>query len=71
MASYNRKFEKLHAIVPNLSFTQTKVDSSVKTTNVSPIDDNVGTFTSYSQTDYEKTFLKNNKKISFIKFCFE
>ena len=60
LASYNRKFEKLHAIVPNLSFTQTKVDSSVKTTNVSPIDDNVGTFTSYSQTNYEKTFLNED-----------
>ena len=60
LASYNRKFEKVHAIVPNLSFTQTKIDSTVKTTNVKPVDDNVGTFTSYTQSDYEKTFLNED-----------
>ena len=60
LASYNRKFEKVHAIVPNLSFSQTKIDSTVKTTNVAPVDDNVGTFTSYSQSDYEKTFLNED-----------
>ena len=60
LASYNRKFEKVHAIVPNLSFSQTKIDSTVKTTNVKPVDDNVGTFTSYTQSDYEKTFLNED-----------
>ena len=60
LATYNRKFEKVHAIVPNLSFTQTKIDTTVKTTNVKPVDDNVGTFTSYSQTEYEKTFLNED-----------
>ena len=39
LVSYNRKFEKLHATVPNLSFTQTSVGSSVKTTNIAPVDD--------------------------------
>ena len=60
LVSYNRKFEKVYAIVPNLSFSQTKVDTKVKTTNVAPVDDNVGTFTSYSQSDYEKTFLNED-----------
>ena len=60
LATYNRKFEKLFALVPNLSFSQTKIESSVKTTNVSPIDDKVNTFTSYSQSDYEKTFLNED-----------
>ena len=60
LASYNRKFEKIHAIVPNLSFTQTSIDASIKTTNIKPVDDNVGTFTSYSQSDYEKTFLNED-----------
>ena len=60
LASYNRKFEKVYAIVPNLSFSQTKVDTKVKTTNIAPVDDNVGTFTSYSQSDYEKTFLNED-----------
>ena len=60
LASYNRKFEKVHAIIPNLSFSQTKIDSTVKTTNIKPVDDNVGTFTSYTQSDYEKTFLNED-----------
>ena len=64
MASHNRKFEKLYALIPNLSFSQTKIDSFVKTTNISPIDDNVNTFTSYSQSDYEKTFL--NEEFFFV-----
>ena len=60
LATYNRKFEKVFASISNLTFSQTKIDSFVKTTNISPIDDNVGTFTSYSQTDYEKTFLNED-----------
>ena len=60
LASYNRKFEKLHAIVPNITFSQTKIDTTIKTTNVAPVDDNVGTFTSYTQSDYEKTFLNED-----------
>ena len=60
LASYNRKFEKLHAIVPNITFSQTKIDTTIKTTNVAPVDDNVGTFTSYGQSDYEKTFLNED-----------
>ena len=60
LASYNRKFEKIHAIIPNLSFSQTTINSYVKTTNISPVDDNVSTFASYSQSDYEKTFLNED-----------
>ena len=60
LASYNRKFEKLHAIVPNISFSETKIDSSIKTTNIAPIDDNIGTYTSYTQSEYEKTFLNED-----------
>ena len=60
-ASYNRKYEKIHATVPSLSFAQTKIESFIKTTNIAPVDDNVGTFTTYSQTeDYEKTFLNED-----------
>ncbi len=60
LASYNRKFEKVHAIVPNLSFSQTKIDATVKTTYIAPVDDNIGTFTSYTQSEYEKTFLNED-----------
>ena len=64
MASFNRKFEKIHAVVPNLVFGGTKIESYIKTTNISPIDDNVNTFASYSQSDYERTFL--NEDVFFI-----
>ena len=64
LASYNRKFEKLHATVPYLSFGGTEVNSFVQTTNVAPVDDDLNTFTSYSQTQYEKTFL--NEDVFFI-----
>ena len=64
MASFNRKFEKIHAVVPNLVFGGTKIESHIKTTNISPIDDDVNTFTSYSQSDYERTFL--NEDVFFI-----
>ena len=30
MASYNRKFEKVYALIPNLSFSQTKINSFVQ-----------------------------------------
>ncbi len=59
-ACYNRKFEKIFALVPNLSFSKTKIQSSIQTTNIVPIDDTIGTFTSYSQSDYEKTFLNED-----------
>ena len=61
LASYNRKFEKLHAVVPNLTFSTTSIDTEIKTTPIAPIDDNLGTFTSYDQTNnYEKTFLNED-----------
>ena len=64
LASYNRKFEKVNALVPNLSFSQTNIDSSIKTTNIASVDDSIGTFASYSQSEYEKTFL--NEEFYFI-----
>ena len=53
LASYNRKFEKYMQQIPYLSFSQTKL-KFVQTTNVSPIDDNVKTFTSYSHNQNMK-----------------
>lgn len=40
-----------------LSFSGTTIESSVKTTNIIPVDSNTQNYTSYSTTDYEKTFL--------------
>ena len=56
-ASYNRKFETLYPQVQYLSFTGTKIESMVKTTNIVPVDSNTTNYVSYSQTEYEKTFL--------------
>ena len=56
-ASYNRKFETLYPQVNYLSFTGTKLDNYVKTTNVVPVDSSTTNYTSYSQSDFERTFL--------------
>ena len=56
-ASYNRKFELLYPQVQYLTFTSTKLLSEVKTTNVQSVDSTDTTFPSYSQTEFEKTFL--------------
>ena len=57
LATYNRKFEKLYAQVNYLSFSSTKIDGYVKTTNIIPVDSNTLNYASYSQSEYEKTFL--------------
>tara|TARA_B100000035_G_scaffold139073_1_gene118526 strand:- start:4735 stop:12852 length:8118 start_codon:yes stop_codon:yes gene_type:complete len=56
-ASYNRKFETLYPQVQYLTFTGTKIESMVKTTNMIPVDSSTTNYTSYSQSEYEKTFL--------------
>ena len=56
-ATYNRKYETLYPQIQYLSFTGTKLESMVKTTNVVPVDSTTTNYTSYSQTEYEKTFL--------------
>ncbi|MAH09429.1 MAG: hypothetical protein CL961_07160 [Euryarchaeota archaeon] len=57
LAAYNRKFERLFPQVNYLSFSDTTVTSSVKTTNIIPVDSDTENYVSYSQTVYEKTFL--------------
>ena len=56
-ASYNRKYEILYPQVQYLTFSDTKIETSVKTTNIVPVDSTTSTYSSYSQADYEKTFL--------------
>ena len=58
LISLNKKFEKLYADIGYLSFPQTKIDSTVKTTNIVPVDSGPVNYASYSQSDYEKTFIK-------------
>jgi len=56
-ATYNRKFETLYPQVHYLTVTGTKLDTAVKTTNIIPVDSSTQNYSSYSQTEYEKTFL--------------
>ena len=56
-ASFNRKFETLFPQIHYLTFTGTGLDVSVKTTNIIPVDSSTTNYTSYSQSEYEKTFL--------------
>ena len=56
-ASYNRKYETLYPQVGYLSFTGTTLDTEVKTTDVVPVDSTTTNYTSYSQAEYERTFL--------------
>ena len=56
-ASYNRKYETLYPQMQYLTFTGTKLESMVKTTNVIAVDASKINYDSYDQSDYEKTFL--------------
>ena len=56
-AAFNRKFETLYPQIHYLTFTGTVLDVGVKTTNIIPVDSTTTNYTSYSQTEYEKTFL--------------
>ena len=56
-ASYNRKFEVLYPQVQYLTFSQTKIDTSVQTLDVVPVDSATTNYTSYSQKAFEQTFL--------------
>ena len=58
LISNNRKFEKLYADIGYLSFKETKIDSFVKTTDIIPVDNGPVNYNSYSQSNYEKTFIK-------------
>ena len=56
-ASTNRKYEILYPQVSYLSFAGTTLSTEVKTTDVVPVDSKTTNYTSYSQSEYEKTFL--------------
>ena len=56
-ATHNRKFETLYPRIDYLTITGTKLEASVKTTNVVPVDSSTTNYTSYSQSDFERTFL--------------
>ena len=68
LASNNKKYERMYPQVNYLTFSATSVKTTVKSTNIVPVDSTTTNYTSYSQTDYEKTFLNeihyfNNQKV--------
>ena len=56
-ATYNRKYEVLYPQVNYITTTGTSIKTSVKTTNIVPVDSSTTNYVSYSQVDFEKTFL--------------
>jgi hypothetical protein len=57
LATYNRKFERLYAQISYLQLPNTVIDCSVKTTNIIPVDSSTQNYRSYTQSEFEKTFL--------------
>ena len=61
LASYNRKYEKLYPQISYLQIPGTTIDATVRTTNVVPTDSNTQNYTSYSQTEFEQTFINQQQ----------
>ena len=57
LVAHNKKYERLYPQVNYLTFSATSVKTTVKTTNIIPVDSNTNNYTSYSQVSDEKTFL--------------
>ena len=57
LATFNKKYEKLYAQINYLQLPNTKIDCSVKTTNIIPVDSDTQNYRSYTQSNFEKTFL--------------
>lgn len=69
-ASTNKKYEVIYPHLNVLEIDDTNIDISIKTTNIIPIDNTTAkrNYNSYSQTEYEQTFLNephffNNQKV--------
>jgi hypothetical protein len=61
LASYNRKFEKIYAHINYVQPPNTKIDTFVKTTNIIPVDSNTTNYVSYTQTNFERTFINQEQ----------
>jgi hypothetical protein len=61
LVSYNRKFERLYAHINYIQAPNTKIETFVKTTNIIPVDSNTQNYISYSQSNFEKTFINEEQ----------
>ena len=57
----NKKYERLLAQISYLQAPSTNINTSVKTTNIVPIDSNTENYTSYSPSAFERTFLNEEQ----------
>jgi len=57
----NKKYERLLAQIAYLQSPSTNINTSVKTTNIIPIDSNTENYKSYSVSDFERTFLNEEQ----------
>jgi hypothetical protein len=57
----NKKYERVLAQFSYIQSPSTNIDTSIKTTNVVPIDSNTENYTSYSVADFERTFLNEEQ----------
>ena len=56
LSTYNRKYEKMYPLISTLNFTETKIDSYVKTTNIESMDDSSPVYASYTQSSDNSGF---------------
>jgi len=57
----NKKYERVLAQFSYIQSPSTNIDTSIKTTNVVPVDSNTENYTSYSVADFERTFLNEEQ----------
>ena len=57
----NKKYERLLAQLAYIQSPGTNISTSVKTTDIVPIDSNTKNYNSYSVSDFEKTFLNEEQ----------
>lgn len=57
----NKKYERLLAQLSYIQSPGTNIDTSVKTTNIVPVDSDTENYTSYSTSQFERTFLNEEQ----------
>ncbi|AMO43113.1 structural protein [Cyanophage S-RIM32] len=61
LISSNKKYERLLAQFAYIQAPSTNIDTSVKTTNIIPVDSDTENYTSYSISNFERTFLNEEQ----------
>ena len=67
-ATKNVRYEKIYADISNLQSPGTKINSTLRTLNLLPIDSNSTNYSSYDISDFETTFLNQEQYFETQKF---